>query len=58
MDWFAICAFLYMHFFMNVIWLYYRDSIDDILNQKEHICKNIVRKKLTKKKLWAFEWPK
>jgi hypothetical protein len=26
--------------------------------KKEHICKMILRKKLTKKKLWSFEWPK
>jgi hypothetical protein len=34
------------------------DSIYDILKQKEHMCKNIVGKKLTKKKLWTFEWCK
>ncbi len=29
-----------------------------MLKQKEHMCKTIARKKLTKKKLWIFEWPK
>jgi hypothetical protein len=29
-----------------------------MLKQKEHMCKNITRKKLTKKKLWTFKWPK
>jgi hypothetical protein len=61
MDWFASCAFIYMHSFlcMNFIWgIYYRDSIYDMLKQKEHMCKKIARKKLIKKKLWIFEWPK
>jgi hypothetical protein len=35
---------------MNFIW--------DMLKQKEHTCKNIAKKKLSKKKLWTFEWPK
>jgi hypothetical protein len=29
-----------------------------MLKQKEHMCKNIARKKLTTKKLWTFEWSK
>ncbi len=29
-----------------------------MLKQKEHLCKKITRKNLTKKKLWTFEWPK
>jgi hypothetical protein len=29
-----------------------------MLKQKEHMCKKIARKKLTKKTLWTFEWPK
>ncbi len=60
MAWFAICAFIYMHFFVWILFgIYYRDSIYDMLKQKEHICKTIVRKKkLIKKKLWTFEWPK
>ncbi len=36
----------------------YRDLICDMSKQKEHMCKKIARKKLTKKKLWTFEWPK
>jgi len=30
----------------------------DILKQKEHKCKKIVKKTLTQKKLWTFECPK
>jgi hypothetical protein len=29
-----------------------------MLKRKEHMCKKITRKTLTKKKLWTFEWPK
>jgi hypothetical protein len=29
-----------------------------MLKQKKHMCKNITKKKLTKKKLWTSEWPK
>jgi len=43
---------------MNFIGIYYRDSIYDMLKQKKHMCKNITKKKLTKKKLWTSEWPK
>jgi hypothetical protein len=59
MDWFAIYAFIYMHFCVWILFgIYYRDSIYDMLKQKEHMCKTIVRKMLTKKKLWTFEWLK
>jgi hypothetical protein len=34
------------------------DSIYDILKQKEHVCKKIVKKYLTKNELWTFEWAK
>jgi hypothetical protein len=30
----------------------------NMLRQKEYMCKKISRKKLTKKTLWTFEWPK
>ncbi len=30
----------------------------NMLKLKEHMCKKIARKKLTKKKLWTFELPK
>jgi hypothetical protein len=47
-----------MHFFVWILFgIYYKDSIYDML-KKKHMCKKIVRKKLTKKKLWTFEWPK
>jgi hypothetical protein len=59
MDWFVVCASIYMHFFVLISFgISYRDSIYDILKQKEHMCKKIVRKNLAKKKLWTFEWPK
>jgi hypothetical protein len=29
-----------------------------MLKQKEHMCKKISEKKLTKKTLWTFGWPK
>jgi hypothetical protein len=59
MDWFTVCAFIYMHFCVWILFgIYYKDSIYDMLKQKEHMCKNIARKILTKKKLWTFEWPK
>jgi hypothetical protein len=29
-----------------------------MLKQKEHMCQEIARNNLTKKKLWTFEWPK
>ncbi len=56
MDQFAICAFIYMHFCVWILFgIYYGDSIYDKLKQKEHMCKGIARKK-TKKMLWTFEW--
>jgi hypothetical protein len=59
MEWFVICASIYMHFCVWILFgLYYRDSIYDMFFKKEHIWKKIVREKLTKKKLWIFEWPK
>jgi hypothetical protein len=48
-----------MHFCVQILFgIYYKDPIYDMLKHKEHMCKNIARKKLTKKKLWTFEWPK
>jgi len=59
MDWFIACASIYMHFCVWILFgTYYRDSIYDMLKQKEHMCIRNTRKKLTKKKLWTFEWPK
>jgi hypothetical protein len=34
------------------------ESIYDMFKKKKHMCKNIVRQNLTKKKLWTFEWLK
>jgi hypothetical protein len=59
MDWFALYASIYMHFCVWILFgIYNRDSIYEILKQKENMCKTIARKKLTKQKLWTFEWPK
>jgi hypothetical protein len=59
MDWFIVCAFINMHFLVQMLFgIHYRDQKYDMLKQKEHVCKNINRKKLTKKQLWIFEWPK
>jgi hypothetical protein len=50
MDYFVVCASLYMHFLVWILFgVYYRDSIYDMLKQKENMWKTIVRKKLTKK---------
>jgi len=50
MDWFIVYAFIYMHFFVLILFgIYYRDSIYDMLKQKRKMCK---------KRLWTFEWPK
>jgi hypothetical protein len=55
-DQFTVCAFIYMHFCVWILFgIYYRDSIYDMLKQKEHICKTIAEKNLTKKQLWTFE---
>jgi hypothetical protein len=58
-----VCYFIYASIYMRFcVWIlfkiYYRVWIYDMLKLKEHICKKIVRKNLTKKKLWTFEWPK
>jgi hypothetical protein len=59
MDWFVVCAFICMHFCVKFLFgIYYKESIYDMLKQKEHTCKRISRKKLTKKMLWIFKWPK
>ncbi len=59
MDCFIDCASIYMHFCVWILFgTYYRDSIYDMLKQKEHMCIRNIRKKLTKTKLWTFEWPK
>jgi len=48
-----------MHFCVWILFgIYYKDSIYDFIFFKEHLCKKIVKKKLTKKKLWTFESPK
>ncbi len=45
MDWFVVCASIYMHFCVWILFgIYYKDSIYDMLKQKEHMCKNITRK--------------
>jgi hypothetical protein len=45
MDQFAICAFIYMHFCVWILFgIYYKDSIYDISKQKEHIYKKIAKK--------------
>jgi hypothetical protein len=55
MDWFVLCASIYMHFFVWILFgIYYSDSIYDILKQKEHMCKNISRKKVNKKIVMDF----
>jgi hypothetical protein len=59
MDWFVLCASIYMYFCAWILFgIYYRVSIYDMFIKKEHVCKTIDRKKLTKKTLWTFEWPK
>jgi hypothetical protein len=46
-----------MHFCVLILFrIHYRDSKYDMLKQNEYMCKRIARKKLTKKKLWTFEW--
>jgi len=45
MDWFIVCAFLYMHFCVWILFrIYYRDSIYDMFLKKKHMCKKISRK--------------
>jgi hypothetical protein len=40
MDWFIVCASIYMHFCLWILFgIYYRDSIYDMLKQKKRICK-------------------
>jgi hypothetical protein len=48
MNWFIFVYEFYLK--------YYKDSIYVVLKQKEHMCKQIAKNKLTKKKLWTFEW--
>jgi hypothetical protein len=55
MDWFVVCAFIYMHFSVWILFgIYYRDSIYDMLKQKEHMCKTFVRKKFNQKHVMNF----
>ncbi len=50
MDWFVICAFIYMHFCVWILFgIYNNNSIYDMLRQQKHMCKKNPRKKLTKK---------
>jgi hypothetical protein len=59
MDWFAICAFIYMHFCVWIFFgIYYGGLIYDMLLKNEHMCIKIARKIWTNKTLWTFEWPK
>jgi hypothetical protein len=47
----------YMHFYVwFLFWMFYKDSIYDILKQHKHKCKTFARNTLTKKKIWTFEW--
>jgi len=44
-----------MNFILSI---YYKESIYDMLKQKNIYVKKIARKKLTKFFLWTLEWPK
>jgi hypothetical protein len=55
MDWFVVCVFIYIHFLVWILFgIYYRESIYDMLKQKEHMCKKITRKKKNQKKVMDF----
>jgi hypothetical protein len=54
MDRFAICASIYMHFCVWILFgIYYRDLIYDMLKNREHMCKKIARK-INQKKVMDF----
>jgi hypothetical protein len=45
MDWFVVCAFIYIHFYVWILFgIYYKDSIYVMLKIKNKLCKNIARK--------------
>jgi len=55
MDWFVVCASIYMHFSVWILFeIYYRDSIYDMLKQKEHMCKTFVRNFFNQKHVMNF----
>jgi hypothetical protein len=47
MDWFTICAFIYMHFCVWILFgIDYKDPICDMLKHKEDMCKTINQKQV------------
>jgi hypothetical protein len=55
--WFVVFAFIYMHFLYE-FYLGYIIRTQYLIFFLKIYVEKIARNKLTKKKLWTFEWPK